>query len=392
MIHEPVALEADPKARRHRCEAQLGLRNLVTQPSDECVEVETALAIESPFELGHEEVVLCQEPASNYRAILAVHSTVLGPALGGTRMRAYDSAADALTDALHLSRAMTYKNAAAGLALGGGKAVILEPAAPYDREELFLAHGRAVDRLGGRFITGVDVGTSPGDFEIAGRATQWVAGFEGRGGDPAIWTARGVVAGIKACAQYRWGSPALNGRVVALQGCGNVGAAVARTLAEAGAQLVLCDADPDRVQQVAEEIGARVVEPGQIHELEADIFAPCALGAILNDQTIPILAVQVVAGAANNQLAQDRHAAALAERGILYAPDFVMNAGGVISGSVPVLNQPHDAMVRQVDGIADTLLEVFAEADHEGITTVQAAERRAERALARGRVPGAHSS
>jgi len=348
------------------------------------------MAIESLFELGHEEVVLCQEPASNYRAILAVHSTVLGPALGGTRMRAYDSAADALTDALHLSRAMTYKNAAAGLALGGGKAVILEPTAPYDREELFLAHGRAVDRIGGRFITGVDVGTSPADFAIAGRATQWVAGFEGRGGDPAIWTARGVFAGITACAEHRWGSASLAGRVIALQGCGNVGAAVARTLAEAGAELILCDADSDRVQQVAGDLSAQVVDPDRVYAVEADIFAPCALGAILNDQTIPLLRVQVVAGAANNQLAHDRHAAALTERGILYAPDFVINAGGVISGVVPVLNQPHEAMVRQVDLIADNLREVFAEAECEGITTVQAAERRAERALARGRVPSAN--
>lgn len=341
------------------------------------------MTLEAMYSLGHEQVVLCQEPGSDYRAIIALHSTVLGPATGGTRLWSYPTMAEALTDVLRLSQGMTYKNAAAGLALGGGKAVILAPAQPFDRERLFLAHGRAVNRLTGQFITGEDVGTTPADFEVAARETQWVAGFDGRGGDPSPWTARGVMAGITACAEHRWGSSDLDGRVIALQGCGNVGAALGRHLVAAGARLVISDANPERVRSLADEVGAAVVSPEAIYDVEADIFAPCALGSVLNDDTISRLRVQVVAGAANNQLADDQYAAALAKRGILYAPDFVINAGGVISASVHLLNETQEAMIRRVDGIADTVHEILAHADAEGITTQQAAEWRVEQALAR---------
>ena len=337
------------------------------------------------WDQGHEEVILCQDPDANYRAILALHSTVLGPATGGTRLWSYASTADALADALRLSRGMTYKNAAAGLALGGGKAVILAPDGPFDREALFLAHGRAVNRLGGRFITAEDVGTAPADFEVAARETQWVAGIDGRGGDPSPWTARGVMAGLLATAEHRWGSGDLDGRVVTLQGCGNVGSALARQLAAAGARLVLTDRDSSRATVLADEIGATAVAPELIYDVEADIFAPCALGSILDDETIPRLRVGVIAGAANNQLARDHHARALADNDILYAPDFVINAGGIISGSVALLGETEDAMIRRVDGIGTTMREVLNHAASENITPLRAAELRAEDVLEHSR-------
>ncbi|MFM8353070.1 MAG: Glu/Leu/Phe/Val dehydrogenase dimerization domain-containing protein [Actinomycetales bacterium] len=339
------------------------------------------MTLEALIALGHEEVVFRQDPDSGYVAILALHSTVLGPATGGTRLWPYPSMADALRDALRLSRGMTYKNAVAGLALGGGKAVILAPDAPFDRERLFLAHGRAVNSLGGRFITAGDVGTTPADFEVAARQTEWVAGFDGRGGDPSPWTARGVMAGLVAATQHRWGSPDLGRRVVALQGCGNVGAALARLLTEAGATLIITDADSGRAVRLADEIDASVLAPEAIYDVEADIFAPCALGGILDDDRIGRLRVAVIAGAANNQLAEDRHAEALSARDVLYAPDFVINAGGVISGSVALLNQTHPEMVRQVDGIHDTTLDVLERAARERITTLRAAEQLAESRL-----------
>lgn len=339
-------------------------------------------ALDTLYPMGHEQVVICQEPAAGYRAIIAVHSTALGVAVGGTRLWSYASTDDALRDALRLSRGMTYKNAAAGLALGGGKAVILLPHGDFDREALFLAHGRAIARLGGRFITAEDVGTSPADLMIAARETGFVAGIDGKGGDPSPWTARGVFAGILASAQHRWGSTDLSQRTIAIQGCGNVGSALARALAATGATLVLSDMDTARVSSLAEALGAATVAPEAIVGVKADIFAPCALGGILNDTTIAHLQVQVVAGAANNQLDADRHADQLTQRGILYAPDFVINAGGVISGSVSLLGETHDAMVRRVEGIGDTLTELFAHAERDGITTMRAAELRAERALA----------
>ena len=343
----------------------------------------------SPLEaiaaLGHEEVVFRQDPAHGYRAIIALHSTALGPATGGTRLSPYSSTSDALVDALRLSRGMTYKNAVAGLALGGGKAVILAPTEPFDREQLFLAHGRAVQSLGGRFITAEDVGTTPADFEVAARETEWVAGFDGRGGDPSPWTARGVMAGLVAATEHRWGSPELEGRVVALQGCGNVGEALARQLSGTGATLVVADRDTARAERLADELGATVVAPEAIYDVDADIFSPCALGSILDDSTIARLRVSVIAGAANNQLAEDRHAEAIAARDIVYAPDFVINAGGVISGSVALLDETQDDMVRRVDGIYDTTSEVLEYAARERITTLHAAERRAQIRLANAR-------
>lgn len=342
-------------------------------------------ALEALYPMGHEQVVFCQEPAAAYRAIIAVHSTALGVAVGGTRLWPYGSTDDALRDALRLSRGMTYKNAAASLALGGGKAVILAPRGDFDRAALFLAHGRAIQRLGGKFITAEDVGTAPADLLIAARETSFVAGIDGKGGDPSPWTARGVFVGMQASARHRWGSPDLSQRTIAIQGCGNVGGALARALAAAGATLILSDTDTARVSALAESLGATIVTPDAIYGVKADIFAPCALGAILNDESIGQLQAEIIAGAANNQLEADRHALQLAQRGILYAPDFVINAGGVISGSVTLLGESHDGMVRRVDGIGDTLADVFVHAERDRITTMRAAELRAERALAAAR-------
>src|SRR5438105_6309011 len=279
--------------------------------------------------MGHEQLVLCQDAASGYRGIIAIHSTVLGPALGGTRFWSYASDDEAIVDALRLARGMTYKNAVAGLNLGGGKSVIIGDNKTTSRELLFRAHGRFVDSLGGRYVTAEDVGTSTGDMDFVHMETDYVAGLAGASGDPSPVTAHGVFRAIQASARYTWGSDALDGRTVAIQGCGNVGHNLALELVRAGAKLVVTDIDPERVNRVAHETGARAVATDDIYSQAADIFAPCALGAVINDQTIPRLKVQIVAGAANNQLLADRHGDELEARGILYAPDYVANAGGV---------------------------------------------------------------
>ena len=333
-------------------------------------------------QMGHEQVVFCQDPAAGYRAIIAVHSTVLGPATGGTRYWPYASTADALVDVLRLSRGMTYKNAAAGLALGGGKAVIIgDPRRHEGRADLFRAHGRFVERLGGTFITGEDVGGSPADLEISATVSRHIAGIDSKGGDPSPWTARGVLRAIEACAFHRWGHTDLRGRTMILQGCGSVGGALARLLRDAGARLVVTDADPVRAARTASDVNGTNVLPEEIYDQPGDVFVPCALGAILNDHTIARLRVEVVCGAANNQLQADHHALALAARGILYAPDYIVNAGGVISGSVALLGETPDGMAARVHSIHDTLLTVLDLASRDGITTAAAADRYAEARL-----------
>lgn len=336
----------------------------------------------APF--GHEQVVFCRDAEAGYQAIIAIHSTVLGPAAGGTRLLPYASEDDALLDALRLSRGMTYKNAAAGLPLGGGKAVVIADAGCVDRERLLRAHGRFVDRFGGRFITGEDSGTSMADMEIIRRETKHVTGLAHRSGDPSPWTARGVFRAIQAAARQRWGSETLAGRTVAIQGCGHVGFQLALLLHRAGARLVVTDVDPERVRRTVDETGAEAVDPEAIYDVAADVFAPCALGGAVNDETIPRLKAGIVAGAANNQLLEERHGRALEERGILYAPDFVANAGGVISATVDVLGWDEAQAGERIDGIYDTMLSVFAIAGREGVSTSVAANRLAEERLRAG--------
>src|SRR5829696_4587071 len=257
--------------------------------------------------MGHEQVVLCHDPAAAYRGIIAIHSTTLGPALGGTRFWQYASSEEAIVDALRLARGMTYKNAVAGLNLGGGKSVIIGNNRTADREMIFRAHGRFVESLGGRYITAEDVGTSTADMDYVHMETDYVSGLAGKSGDPSPVTAHGVFRAIQASAKERWGSDDLTGKTVAIQGCGSVGRYLATELHDAGAKLIVTDIDPVRAKGVASETGATVVEPDAIYDVEADIFAPCALGGIINDDTVPRLNVEIVAGGANNQLLEERH-------------------------------------------------------------------------------------
>ncbi len=338
----------------------------------------------------HEAIALCSDPDIGYRGIIAIHSTRLGPAVGGTRWWTYASEHDAITDALRLSRGMSYKNALAGLPLGGGKSVILGGPEARDRAAILRAHGRAVDQFAGRYITAEDVGTSPADMELIAESTQYVAGRENGSGDPSPFTARGVFRATQAAAHLRWGSDDLAGRTVALQGCGNVGYHLALELARAGARIVASDIDPAKVERVVKETGAASEAPDLIHQVEADIFAPCALGAVINDTTLPALRVEIVSGGANNQLLEPRHGDALAARGILYVPDYVANAGGVsYGGAVEVLGLSGEQAKERVEAIYDTTLMVLERAARDGVGPHLAADRLAEERIRAGGAPRA---
>jgi leucine dehydrogenase len=333
---------------------------------------------------GWERVLVARE--GEYHCVVAIHSTALGPALGGTRFWRYAAEHEALADALRLARGMTYKNAMAGLDVGGGKAVILAPGRITDREVLFRAHGRLLESLGGIYTTGEDVGTSPADMDVMAKETQYVAGTSDGIGDPSPRTARGVFRAMQAAALHRLGTSDLKGVRVALQGCGNVGASLAAQLAKAGAHLVVADVDSERSNRVAAEMGARVVDADCIYGEEADVFSPNALGGILNAETIPRLRCAIVAGGANNQLREPAaDGALLAERGIVYVPDYVANAGGVITGFAALSGRPKEWGVARVDAIYDTVLEILRRADAEGILPHLAADVLAEKRIAAAR-------
>src|SRR5687768_15680860 len=331
--------------------------------------------------MGHEQVTLCHDPAAGYRGIIAIHSTILGPALGGTRFWSYASDDEAIVDALRLARGMTYKNAVAGLNLGGGKSVIIGDNKTKDRELLFRAHGRFVESLGGRYITAEDVGTSTADMDYVHMETKSVSGLAGRSGDPSPVTAHGVFRAIQASAKYRWGSDSLEGKAIAVQGLGHVGYYLCKELHNARAKLIVTDIDASKVRRVVEEFGAQAVEHDSIFGVKADIFAPCALGGIINDKTIPKLKVEIVSGGANNQLLEERHGEELEAKGILYAPDYVANAGGVINVYSELAGWTRERSLRKADEIYDTLLGVFELAREDGIPTYVAADRMAERRL-----------
>lgn len=331
--------------------------------------------------MGHEQVALCSDPAAGYRGIIAIHSTVLGPALGGTRFWTYASDAAAIEDALRLSRGMTYKNAVAGLNLGGGKAVIIGDNKTRQREMVFRAHGRFVESLGGRYVTAEDVGTTTGDMDFVHMETEYVAGLTDRSGDPSPVTARGVFRAIQAAAKWRWNSDDLGGKKILIQGCGHVGYHLAGELSAVGAKLVITDIDKDRVRRVVDEFGATAVGLDEIIRQQGDIFAPCALGGVINDQSIPQLKVEIVAGAANNQLLEQRHGDELERRDILYAPDYVANAGGVINVYSELAGWDAQRSLRKADEIYDTVLGVFRIAKAEKIPTYLAADRLAEQRL-----------
>jgi len=327
----------------------------------------------------YERVASCVD--GDYRGFVAIHSTKLGPAVGGTRFWKYENDEAAVQDLLRLARGMTYKNALAGIPFGGGKSIVLRSDGEIDRERIFRAHGRFVDTFDGRYITAEDVGTSPADMEFVRRETNHVAGLLGKSGDPSPVTGRGVFRALQAAAKHRWGSDDVKGRTVALQGCGNVGYWLASNLHQAGARLVVSDVDPTKVERVIKEFGAFAVAPQEIYSTDADIFAPCALGGIINDETIPKLKVEIVVGGANNQLLEARHGDELTRLGILYAPDYAANSGGMISGCRELLGWEASKSAAKVEEIYDTLLGIFAMAEAEGIPTYKAADRLAEKRL-----------
>jgi leucine dehydrogenase len=336
---------------------------------------------------GYERVVLGSDEAAGYRGIVVVHSTALGPAVGGTRYWSYKTEDEAMTDVLRLARGMTYKNALAGLPFGGGKSIIMRDGQARDREELFRAHGRMVNTLAGKYITAEDVGTSPADMEYILKETSYVGGLQGRSGDPSPHTARGIFRAMQAAAKHKWGRDDLAGKTVAIQGCGHVGYFLAGELARVGAKLIVTDVDAAKVKRAVDDHGASTVAPEEIYSAAADIFAPCALGGVLNDRTIPRLRAALVVGGANNQLLEPRHGDLLEQRGIVYAPDYAANAGGVINGCCrEMLGWDVEKTLAKTDAIYDTLLKIFALAEQEKIPTYQAADRLAEERLQAARV------
>ncbi len=326
---------------------------------------------------GHEQVIFCHDPRAKLKSIIAIHDTTLGPALGGTRMWPYRNTQEALIDVLRLSEGMTYKASVAGLALGGGKAVIIGDPKTEKTEELLRAHGRFVDTLCGRYITAEDVGISVDDMEFVYQETKYVTGIESspRGsGDPSPVTAFGCYHGIKASCLKKLGSDDLKDVRVAVQGAGHVGYYLCQDLAAEGAIITITDIEPSKVKRVVDDFGATEVEPKAIYDVECEVFAPCALGAIINDRTVRRLRCQIVAGAANNQLAEDRHGDALDARGILYAPDYVINAGGLINVYSEIVGYDHDTSMQKARGIYDTLLSIFDIAEEEKIPSYKAAD------------------
>jgi leucine dehydrogenase len=330
----------------------------------------------------HEQVSFYYDPACGYRGIIAIHDTRLGPALGGTRFWHYHDDREALVDALRLARGMTYKAAVAGLNLGGGKSVIIGDNRITRREAIFRAHGRHVESLGGRYITAEDVGTSTADMEFIRAETEHVTGLLGKSGDPSPVTAYGVYRGIKACAKVRYGSDDLSGKVVAVQGCGHVGYSLIKLLHEDGARIIVTDIDAQRVKSVVEDFAATAVATDAIYAQQANIFAPCALGAVINDDTLAQLKVDIVAGAANNQLAEDRHGQELESQGILYAPDYVINGGGLINVNAELHGWSLERARNKAGEIYDSILRVFDIAREERIPSYLAADRLAEERIA----------
>jgi leucine dehydrogenase len=329
----------------------------------------------------HEQVLFCYEPAAGYRGIIAIHNTTLGPALGGTRLWNYRSDREAVVDVLRLARGMTYKAAVAGLNLGGGKAVIIGDPKVKRREMLFRAHGRFVETLKGRYITAEDVGTSVEDMDYVHMETEYVTGLAGRSGDPSPVTAYGTYRGIKAGAKHKYGSDDLKDVTVAVQGVGHVGYYLCEDLAAEGAKLIVTDIDEERVRRVVNDFGARAVGHDEIYTVEAQVFAPCALGAVVNDETLPGFKFDIIAGAANNQLAEERHGKDLADGGILYAPDYVINAGGLINVYGELNGWTPERSKRKAGEIYDTLDQLFELAREEGLPTSEAADRLAERRI-----------
>ena len=326
---------------------------------------------------GHEQVVFCQDKDTGLKAIIGIHNTVLGPALGGTRMWNYTNEWEALNDVLRLSRGMTYKNSISGLNLGGGKAVIIGDAKSQKTPELMRRFGQFVDSLSGKYITAEDVGMETKDMDTVNEVTKYVAGISvdrGGSGNPSPVTAYGVYMGMKAAAKYKYGSDSLGGKKVLVQGIGHVGEVLVQHLTENGALVTITDINEERVNQVATKYGATIYSGNDLYSAEVDIYAPCALGATINDATINNIKASIIAGAANNQLANEAiHGKILKEKGILYAPDFLINAGGVINVYSELVKWTNAQVMEKTENIYNTALEIFKFADDNNITTHQAA-------------------
>jgi len=343
---------------------------------------------------GHEQVVFCQDPQTGLRAIIAIYSTALGPALGGTRFFPYPTEDAALADVLNLSRAMAYKNALADLDLGGGKAVIIGDPAKHKSEALLRAYGRFIESLGGRYITACDIGTFSDDMDVVARESRHVSGrtlLNGGGGDSSILTAIGVFQGMRAAAEHTWGSDSLEGRLVGVEGVGKVGHRLAGHLVEAGASVVICDVSPAAVQRVraAHPDVEAVAGQAELLARPLDVYAPCAMGGALNDESVAALSARIVCGGANNQLAHAGLEKVLADRGILYAPDYLVNAGGVIQVADELGGFNFERARVRTERIFVSAKKIFALADEEGVPPAVAADRLAERRMAEvGRLRG----
>ncbi|MCB0761685.1 MAG: Glu/Leu/Phe/Val dehydrogenase [Flavobacteriales bacterium] len=339
--------------------------------------------IDQLSKFDHEQVLFCQDKTTGLKAIIAIHNTVLGPSLGGTRMWAYKTETEALTDVLRLSRGMTYKSSLAGLNLGGGKAVIIGDARKDKSEALFRRFGKFVNSLAGKYITAEDVGITTRDMELVALETEHVAGlpeYMGGSGDPSPVTAYGVYMGMKASAKQQYGSDSLNGKKVMVQGVGHVGATLVDYLVKEGAQVMISDIFEDSLKAITNKHSqVQVVALDQVYDVDMDIYAPCALGATVNDDTINRLKCSIIAGAANNQLADETvHGKVVMEKGIVYAPDYLVNAGGIINCYWEVIGYNREAAMSQTEEIYNTALRIFAKSADEQIPTYLAANQLAE--------------
>jgi leucine dehydrogenase len=335
--------------------------------------------------MEHEQVVFCHDPHSKLKAIIAIHNTTLGPALGGTRMWNYNSDDDAVVDALRLSRGMTYKAAISGLNLGGGKAVIIgDPS--LKGEALWRRYGKFVNSLNGKYITAEDVNTSASDMEFIHQETKHVTGipeYMGGSGDPSPFTAYGVFVGMKACAHKRWGNDSLSGKKVLVQGVGHVGHYLVGHLIEAGAKVYISDINKDRIKETTNKFNVEFIEPAEMLNVDMDIYAPCALGATINTESIPKLTCSIIAGAANNQLADEKiHGRQLIEKGIIYAPDFLINAGGLVNVAAEASGSYNrEKVTNDVEKIYNRILAIFSLSEKEDITTQEAAIQIAQKRI-----------
>jgi leucine dehydrogenase len=347
------------------------------------VDLEENPVIAQMSQFNHEQLLFCNDNATGLKAIIAVHNTVLGPALGGTRMWKYNNEIEALNDVLRLSRGMTYKNSISGLNLGGGKAVIIGDAHSMKSEALFRRFGKFVNSLAGKYITAEDVGINPTDMNWVAMETNHVVGLPGKSGDPSPVTARGVYMGMKAAAKLQYGSDNLAGKKIAVQGVGHVGEYLVASLAKENADVYITDIHAASLQRVAKQYGAKVVGLDEFYDIDMDIYAPCALGATVNDDTLSRLKCSIIAGAANNQLKnEDIHGVELMKKGIIYAPDYAINAGGVINCYSEVKGLPSEWALSKADDIYDTIMNIVNRSKEEGIPTYKIANKMAEERIA----------